>query len=60
MSPQRSSLKNIPPPPSILSKEITIGFKGTGIHLKFLFYVSDQKKLIESAISELFSTKSKY
>ena len=59
LPPGRSSLKNIPTPPSMYSKDITISFKGTGINLKFIFYVSDQKKLIETAINELFHPKSK-
>ena len=52
-----SSLKRLPPPPTpspigILSKDVTLTFKGTGINLRFRLFVSDQKSSIDSAVEK--------
>ena len=52
-----SSLKRLPPPPTpspigILSKDVTLTFKGTGINIKFRLFVSDQKSSIDSAVDK--------
>ena len=52
-----SSLKRVPPPPTpspigILSKDVTLNFKGTGINIRFRLFVSDQKSSIDSAVDK--------
>ena len=38
-----------PPPPAIISKEATAGFK-SGVTVKFMFFASDMKSTIEQAV----------
>ena len=42
---------------SSISKDITAQFKSTGVKLKFMFYVADDLKVIEEAISDFLQSR---